>query len=57
MQLSKGSIAEKMYQKGKKAAAEGNKISDNPCVTAKYLHLSNWWVKGFKEVDSLELKN
>jgi hypothetical protein len=52
MKLEKHSKAYKAYEKGKEAAINGLGIKSNPYKTTnRYIHMSNWFEKGYNEAE------
>lgn len=49
MQLLPKTKAHEAYQRGREAALRGDGLNDCPYLLGKYLHLKNWWFKGFNE--------
>ncbi|MDD5084179.1 MAG: hypothetical protein PHT88_04630 [Candidatus Moranbacteria bacterium] len=51
MELQKGTKAHSAYQAGVNAYAQGKGRNDNPYFSGKYMAFSNWWLKGFNEIE------
>jgi hypothetical protein len=56
MELQKGTKAYKAVEAGKNAYAQGLGRNDNPYLSGKYMGLSNWWLKGFNEIEEIMKK-
>lgn len=50
MKLEKGTKAEKAFQAGINAYAQGLDRKANPYLSGKYQALSCWWILGFDEL-------
>ena len=51
MKPNEQSKAGQAYEKGKIAALSGQSADSCPYLLGKYIHLKNWWMKGFNEVN------
>lgn len=49
MKLLAQTKAHQAYERGRKAALRGDGLDTCPYLLGKYLHLKNWWMKGFNE--------
>jgi hypothetical protein len=54
MNPEKGTKADKAFQAGRNAYAQGLSVKENPFMLSKYIAMSNWWVKGFNELQEIK---